>query len=111
MRLLPGSIRPQIGLAYLLARTTDTIADTEIVPIERRLDALRELRNRILGVSSNKLNFSDFTKNEPVAAEPFLAHCENALRDIEYDKLTDPTRVSHSGSEAERVLLLRVEES
>ena len=28
LRVLPGSIRPQIGLAYLLARTTDTIADT-----------------------------------------------------------------------------------
>ena len=31
MRVLPSAIRPQIGLAYLLARTTDTIADTEIV--------------------------------------------------------------------------------
>ena len=32
LRVLPGAIRPQIGLAYLLARTTDTIADTELVP-------------------------------------------------------------------------------
>ena len=34
LAILPGSIRPQISLAYLLARTTDTIADTEIVPVE-----------------------------------------------------------------------------
>ena len=37
---LPAAVRPQIGLAYLLARTTDTIADTELVPLEQRLDAL-----------------------------------------------------------------------
>ena len=111
MRMLPKSIRPQVGLAYLLARTTDTIADTGILPVERRLDALRELRSRILGVSSSKLNFSDFTRSNPVSPQPFLAHCESALRDIEYDKLTDPTRVSANGSEAERALLLRIEES
>ena len=33
LRVLPRAVRPQIGLAYLLARTTDTIADTEIVPV------------------------------------------------------------------------------
>jgi len=37
-----------IGLAYLLARTTDTIADTELVPLEQRLEALKRLRERIL---------------------------------------------------------------
>ena len=35
MRVLPSAIRPQIGLAYLLARTADTIADTELVPLTR----------------------------------------------------------------------------
>ena len=30
LRVLPGRIRPQIGLAYLLARATDTLADTEV---------------------------------------------------------------------------------
>jgi farnesyl-diphosphate farnesyltransferase len=33
LRVLPAAVRPQISLAYLLARTTDTIADTEIVPL------------------------------------------------------------------------------
>src|SRR5687767_10179922 len=110
MRVLPGNIRRQIGLAYLLARTTDTIADTEIVPVERRLDALRALRDRVLGTNRNPLDFSDFTKAKAAAAQPFMAHCENALRDIEYDKLTDPTVVTHKGSDAERALLLRIEE-
>jgi len=52
LNFLPGSIRYQIGLAYLLARTTDTIADTEIVPVEQRLIALEQLRERIQGSSS-----------------------------------------------------------
>jgi farnesyl-diphosphate farnesyltransferase len=110
MRALPGSIRRQIGLAYLLARTTDTIADTEIVPVERRLSALRALRDRIHGLSRERLDFSEFTKSPAQAAQPFMAQCETALRDIEYDKLTDPAIVTHKGSEAERALLLRIEE-
>ncbi len=48
LHFLPGQVRAQIGLAYLLARSTDTIADTELVPLEQRLAALQELRERIL---------------------------------------------------------------
>ena len=51
LRVLPKSIRPQIGLAYLLARATDTIADTDAVPINRRMETLALYRDRILGVS------------------------------------------------------------
>ena len=49
LRVLPGKVRAPIGLAYLLARTTDTIADTELVALEQRLEALRALRERIQG--------------------------------------------------------------
>lgn len=45
LRVLPGAIRPQISLAYLLARATDTIADTGVVPRERRVELLRQMRN------------------------------------------------------------------
>lgn len=64
VRVLPGKVRHQIGLAYLLARATDTIADTEIVPIDERLDSLARLRSRILGTSIERLDFSDFTRND-----------------------------------------------
>ncbi|MCX7887472.1 MAG: squalene/phytoene synthase family protein, partial [Verrucomicrobiae bacterium] len=37
LRVLPAAIRPQVSLAYLLARATDTIADTGVVPPERRV--------------------------------------------------------------------------
>lgn len=45
LRVLPKEIRPTISLAYLLARATDTIADTEIVARERRLELLRQMQN------------------------------------------------------------------
>jgi len=72
LRVLPGAIRPQIGLAYLLARTTDTIADTELVPIEQRLDALKRLRDRIQGTSSAPLNFGELARQQASAAEGVL---------------------------------------
>src|ERR1700746_1348638 len=72
LRVLPAAIRPQIGLAYLLARTTDTIADTEIVPLERRLDALAKLREPILGQNSAPLNFGDLAKQQVSDAEKLL---------------------------------------
>ncbi len=72
LRVLPAHVRPQIGLTYLLARTTDTIADTEILPVEQRLAALRKLRERILGQSSTPLNFGEFAQRQGSPAERAL---------------------------------------
>jgi farnesyl-diphosphate farnesyltransferase len=41
IRALPRSLRRPIGLAYLLARATDTIADTSTAPVQTRIDSLR----------------------------------------------------------------------
>ncbi len=60
LRLLPGSVRPQIGLAYLLARATDTIADTGVVPVTDRMSALNRLRQRIQGISHDSLDLERF---------------------------------------------------
>jgi len=57
LRVLPADIRRQIALAYLLARTTDTVADTSVLPIDERLTALQQLRDAILGAG----NAPDFT--------------------------------------------------
>jgi farnesyl-diphosphate farnesyltransferase len=72
LRVLPARVRPQIGLAYLLARTTDTIADTELVPLAQRLDALQKLRARILGQNSAPLNFGELAKQQGSPAEKLL---------------------------------------
>lgn len=60
LRVLPSAIRAQIGLAYLLARATDTIADTAAVPVEQRLNALDQLRERILGIRGPELDLARF---------------------------------------------------
>ena len=72
LRVLPAAVRLQIGLAYLLARTTDTIADTEILPVGERLAALQKLRERILGQSSAPLDFNDLARQQASPAEAVL---------------------------------------
>lgn len=49
IRVLPRPLREPISLAYLLARATDTLADSTQLPPENRLDLLRRLRRAISG--------------------------------------------------------------
>jgi farnesyl-diphosphate farnesyltransferase len=65
MWVLPGAVRWQISLAYLLARATDTIADTPLVPVTERLEALAQLRRRILGETTAPLDFARFNPGQP----------------------------------------------
>src|SRR5262245_48228068 len=47
LAVLPASLRPPVGLAYLLARATDTIADTRLVAREARVGHLQALRGEL----------------------------------------------------------------
>ncbi len=49
LRILPPKLRAPIGLAYLLARTADTIADTRILPPGERLRHLLSFRAQVQG--------------------------------------------------------------
>jgi farnesyl-diphosphate farnesyltransferase len=90
LRILPGGVRPQIGLAYLLARTTDTIADTEILPLQQRLGALGVLRGRILGQSRAKLDFGELARAQGSPAERILLErCEESLSLLEATAAAD----------------------
>ena len=82
LRVLPESIRPQIGLAYLLARTTDTVADTEIVPVEQRLKSLQSLRERILGLNSAPLDFGALVQHQGLPAERVLLEKSEATLNL-----------------------------
>src|SRR5215470_6678891 len=62
LRVLPEAVRGQIGLAYLLARASDTIADTELVSLETRLQALQRLRERILNAPSKPLDLGELVR-------------------------------------------------
>ena len=47
LKVLPGGLREPIGLAYLLARAADTIADTRSLPREERVRFLLSLRQQV----------------------------------------------------------------
>jgi farnesyl-diphosphate farnesyltransferase len=80
LRVLPGKVRAPIGLAYLLARTTDTIADTKLLPLEQRLEALRALRERIRGQAATPLDFGALARQQASPAEGLLLEkCEASL--------------------------------
>ena len=49
LRILPGGPREPAGLAYLLARAADTIADTRTLPPAQRLTALQAFRRQAAG--------------------------------------------------------------
>ncbi|MSU59734.1 MAG: squalene/phytoene synthase family protein [Pedosphaera sp.] len=72
LRVLPWRVRTQIGVAYLLARTTDTIADTDLVPLDQRLQGLKDLRERIIGLRKTPVDFGELAKQQGVEAERTL---------------------------------------
>ncbi len=52
LRVLPKNLQEPIGLAYLLARAADTIADTHILPPQDRLRHLLAFRSQVEGPAS-----------------------------------------------------------
>lgn len=74
LRILPAAVRRPIGLAYLLARATDTIADTEILPVADRLAALDRLRLRLLGQSGEALDLQHFCTDSGTSAATAAEH-------------------------------------
>ncbi|MCC6231502.1 MAG: squalene/phytoene synthase family protein [Verrucomicrobiales bacterium] len=80
LRVLPEPVRAQIGLAYLLARATDTIADSDLVPVADRLALLRLLRDRILGGHDEPLDFTGLAEGQALPAErALLERIEEAI--------------------------------
>lgn len=94
IRVLPRTIRPQIGLAYLLARTTDTIADTDIVPVENRLRALQHLRDRILNRRTTLLDFKGIADQQGDPVEGMLLEkCDLSLAHLRDFSAEDQQRI------------------
>src|SRR5690242_13364728 len=55
IRFLPSQLREPVALAYLLARTTDTVADTAGIPGNVRVEALKMLSDGIQGQAPRAL--------------------------------------------------------
>lgn len=69
LRVLPSQVRAPIGLAYLLARATDTLADASSVPVAVRRVALASLRDRILDEQAPTPQWTAFDTNAPEVTE------------------------------------------
>ena len=52
LRVLPKGLREPVGLAYLLAKAADTVADTRLLPPAQRLGYLLTLRAQLEGPAS-----------------------------------------------------------
>ncbi len=65
-------MRNQIGLAYLLARATDTIADTGAVSVEQRLATLQELRSRIQTGNTDPFRIAEIRNQQSTDGEKVL---------------------------------------
>lgn len=75
LRVLPAGLREPIGLAYLLARAADTIADTPLIPPDRRLSHLRAFRARLAG----EINAADPADMSAELNDAFANPAERAL--------------------------------
>jgi len=81
--LLPSRVRRPIALGYLLARATDTLADTSLVPVSHRLAALDDLCSRIHRRRAEPVDFSAWATSQNADATPgeriLLARVEEAV--------------------------------
>jgi farnesyl-diphosphate farnesyltransferase len=81
IRFLPPQLRGPIALAYLLARTTDTVADTTGIPGAVRLETLKMLADAIQGKTSREAVINPATSFVPLQ--------ENAAERTLLDSLPD----------------------
>jgi farnesyl-diphosphate farnesyltransferase len=90
IRFLPRQLREPIALAYLLARTTDTVADTTRVPGTVRMEALKMFSDGILGKASREMLVNQVASFVPLQENPaertlldMLPDCLEWLEQIE----------------------------
>lgn len=77
VRVLPQSIRPTIGLAYLFCRAADTIADTALLPRARRRAYLEQYRLLFAGQNVDAIDSlrSNVVEQQQNSAERELLTC------------------------------------
>ena len=85
IRTLPRRLREPVALAYLLARTTDTIADTGAIDVDLRIRMLQALADAIQrdanGIAAElKQTFAPLQKNE--AERNLIESVELSLRGL-----------------------------
>jgi farnesyl-diphosphate farnesyltransferase len=94
IRLLPQQLREPIALAYLLARTTDTVADTTRIPGTVRMESLRMLADGIQRKLTREMVVNQMASFVPLE--------ENAAERILLDSLPDCLEWLEQTGEADR---------
>lgn len=93
IRFLPAQLRQPVALAYLLARTTDTVADTARISRTVRIETLRMLTNGIQGKASRDvvvdLIASFFPLQENMSERQLLESLSDCLEWLEQMVKTD----------------------
>lgn len=101
LRVLPRSVRPAMGLGYLLCRAADTIADTRLVKNGERRAALDAFREAFDGKGTPRLALAaDLARHQASGAEKELL-----------GRLDECVRLYAGHPEKERLLLLEVVQS
>lgn len=94
LRALPRSIRSQLIVAYLLARASDTIADTKMVPVAQRLEALQQFRDAILGRRESDPRLREILEREtPSAEKNLLTRAGEVLAELQRFEAWDRERI------------------
>ncbi len=97
VRLLPGRLREPVGLAYLLARATDTLADSTEVPTPLRREKLAVLAKAIqqgdaLGqIPDLQDSFAPFQKDE--AERKLILSLPECLRQLDQLDAADQSEI------------------
>jgi farnesyl-diphosphate farnesyltransferase len=91
LRVLPGVVRPQISVAYLLARATDTIADTQAVAKMERIGLLAALAE---GRPPARLDTAETSPAEAklLKSLPAVLELLNTLSDDDRQRIRDLLR-------------------
>jgi farnesyl-diphosphate farnesyltransferase len=91
LRLLPGPMRRAAGIAYLLARTSDTIADSVSGSADERIESLLNFLKQVRGETPAQAFPENFYPGitDPREAMLLLSHVEilQALRDLEVGEI------------------------
>lgn len=97
LNVLPKPVRHQIGLAYLLARASDTIADTELLPADQRLALLDAYGYAVQSQTASAPSMNAFIKKQADDSEAELLRvCHQAIQ------------VLRDSAEEDRVLIREV---
>ena len=113
LRVLPAALRPAISLAYLLARASDTIADTKVVPRDKRrahLVRFRQQFERRYNPSELARIRYDLAQHQSLPAEKLLLEKLDAcfamlasLPEADHERITDLLGVITRGQENDLV--------